>query len=63
MSWSTRAMRLSRLAGFVCAGALSGAEAPVQQWSVVFKLLDGRIAAYRAYYRREDALEAVGLRE
>jgi ketosteroid isomerase-like protein len=51
------------LGGFHVRGALSGVKAPVQPWSVVVTLRDGRIATYRAYYRREDALEAVGLRE
>src|SRR5262245_21449685 len=51
------------LGGFRVRGALSGAEAPVQPWSIVFELRDGRIVTYHAYYRREDALAAAGLRE
>jgi ketosteroid isomerase-like protein len=51
------------LGGFRARGALSGAEAPLQPWSVVVRLRNRRIVTYTTYYRREDALEAAGLRE
>jgi ketosteroid isomerase-like protein len=51
------------LGGFRVRGALSGVTAPLQQWSVVVRLRDRRIVEHRAYFRREEALEAVGLSE
>jgi ketosteroid isomerase-like protein len=43
-------------------GAQSGAIG-TQPGAVVFRFSDGRIVRYRSYFRREEALEAVGLRE
>jgi uncharacterized protein len=43
-------------------GGLSGVTTG-QQLDQVFRVRAGRITAVRAYLRREDALEAVGLRE
>lgn len=51
------------LGGFRVRGALSGATGGQRGGAVVFTLRDGRIVAYRAYLRREDALEALGLRK
>jgi ketosteroid isomerase-like protein len=51
------------LGGFRVRGALSGATAPRQELAIVIRLRDRRIAAYRAYLRREDPLEAAGLQE
>ena len=51
------------LGGFRVRGALSGATAPVQRGAAVFQLRDGKIVAYRSYLRKDEALEAVGLRE
>jgi ketosteroid isomerase-like protein len=49
------------LGGFRVRGALSGATAPQQWGAVVFQLRDRRIVSYRAYFRRDEALEAVGI--
>ena len=43
-------------------GALSGATA-VQTGASVIRVRDGRIVAVRIYFNRDQALEAVGLRE
>ena len=43
-------------------GAQSGAVG-TQPGAVVFRFSNGRIVLYRSYLRREEALEAVGLRE
>jgi ketosteroid isomerase-like protein len=43
-------------------GAQSGATG-TQLGAVVIQVRDGMIVSYRSYLRREDALEAVGLRE
>jgi ketosteroid isomerase-like protein len=43
-------------------GAQSGATG-TQSGAAVIQLRDGMIVSYRSYLRREDALEAVGLRE
>jgi ketosteroid isomerase-like protein len=43
-------------------GAQSGATG-TQMGAVVIQVRDGMIVSYRSYLRREDALEAVGLRE
>jgi ketosteroid isomerase-like protein len=51
------------LGGFRGRGALSGATAPQQWGAVVFQLRDRRIVSYRAYFRRDEALEAVGISE
>jgi ketosteroid isomerase-like protein len=50
------------LGGIRVRGALSGATA-LQQGASVAQLQDGRIVAIRIYFNREEALEAVGLRE
>ena len=47
--------------GFRVRGALSGATAPRQPWTVVVRLREGRVVEYRAYFEREAAFEAVGL--
>jgi ketosteroid isomerase-like protein len=43
-------------------GAQSGATG-TQSGALVMRVRDGMIVSYRAYLRREEALEAVGLRE
>jgi ketosteroid isomerase-like protein len=51
------------LGGFRVRGPLSGATGGQRGGAAVFTLRDGRIVAYRAYLRREDALEALRLPE
>jgi ketosteroid isomerase-like protein len=50
------------LGRFRVRGAQSGATG-TQPIAVVVKVRDGKLVAYRAYFDREQALEAVGLRE
>jgi ketosteroid isomerase-like protein len=50
------------LGRFRVRGVQSGATG-TQPIAVVLKLRDGKLVAYRAYFDREQALEAVGLRE
>jgi ketosteroid isomerase-like protein len=44
-------------------GALSGASAVQPGFTIVTPVRDGRIVAFRVYYDRAEAFEAVGLRE
>jgi uncharacterized protein len=50
------------LGRFRVRGAQSGATG-TQPIAVVVKVRDGKLVAYRAYFDREQALEAAGLRE
>ena len=49
--------------GFIRARGVTSGATGAQQGALRFRFRNGRIVLYRSYLRREEALEAVGLRE